>query len=43
MIKVEKLTKIYGKGEIAVRALHEVSFSVKAGDFVAIMGPSGSG
>ena len=43
MIKVEKLTKIYGKGEIAVRALHEVSFSVTAGDFVAIMGPSGSG
>lgn len=43
MIKVENLTKIYGKGEIAVKALNEVSFSVKEGEFVAIMGPSGSG
>ena len=43
MIQAEKITKIYGKGEIAVRALNEVSFSVKEGEFVAIMGPSGSG
>ena len=43
MIKAENITKIYGKGEIAVRALHEVSFSVEEGEFVAIMGPSGSG
>lgn len=43
MIIVDKLTKIYGKGEIAVKALNEISFSVKEGEFVAIMGPSGSG
>ena len=43
MIKVEKLTKVYGKGEIAVTALNQVSFSVGEGEFVAVMGPSGSG
>ncbi len=43
MIKVDDLTKVYGKGEIAVEALKKVSFSVKEGEFVAIMGPSGSG
>jgi len=43
MIKVDNLTKVYGKGEIAVEALKKVSFTVKEGEFVAIMGPSGSG
>ncbi|MFP4015913.1 MAG: ABC transporter ATP-binding protein [Halanaerobiales bacterium] len=43
MIKVENLTKIYGKGEIAVEALKSVSFTVEEGEFVAVMGPSGSG
>ncbi len=43
MIEVKKLSKIYGKGEIAVKALDHISFQVKAGEFVAIMGPSGSG
>lgn len=43
MIKVDNLTKIYGSGEIAVEALKQVSFTVKEGEFVAIMGPSGSG
>ena len=43
MIKIEKLSKIYGEGEIAVRALDNISFEVKTGEFVAIMGPSGSG
>ncbi len=43
MIKIMNLDKIYGKGEIAVKALKDVSLSVKAGDFVAVMGPSGSG
>ena len=43
ILKVEKLTKVYGKGENEVRALNGVSFSVEKGDFVAIIGPSGSG
>lgn len=43
ILKVENLTKVYGKGENEVRALSGVSFSVEKGDFVAIIGPSGSG
>lgn len=43
MIQVEHLSKVYGKGENEVAALNDVSFSVKKGEFVAIIGPSGSG
>lgn len=43
ILTVENLTKIYGKNENAVHALDGVSFSVKKGEFVAIIGPSGSG
>ena len=43
ILKVENLTKVYGKGENGVRALNGVSFSIEKGDFVAIIGPSGSG
>ena len=43
MIAVNNLSKIYGKGEIAVKALDNISFQVKEGEFVAVMGPSGSG
>lgn len=43
ILKIENLTKIYGKGETAVKALDNVSFSVPKGQFVAIVGPSGSG
>ena len=43
VIKTSNLTKVYGKGEIAVHALRGVSTVVEAGEFVAIMGPSGSG
>ena len=43
ILKVENLTKIYGKGENSFKALDNVSFSVKRGQFVAIVGPSGSG
>lgn len=42
-LRVENLTKVYGKGENEVRALDGVSFSVEKGEFVAIIGPSGSG
>lgn len=43
ILRVEHLTKIYGQNENEVRALDDVSFSVKKGQFVAIIGPSGSG
>lgn len=43
MIRVEHLSKVYGKGENEVIALKDISFSVKKGEFVAIIGPSGSG
>ncbi|WP_186577895.1 ABC transporter ATP-binding protein [Aquibacillus kalidii] len=43
ILKIENLSKEYGKGETAVKALDNVSFSVKKGEFVAIIGPSGSG
>jgi len=43
ILEVKNLSKIYGKGETAVRALDNVSFSVKKGEFVYIIGPSGSG
>ena len=42
ILKVENLTKVYGKGENEVRALNGVSFSVEKGDFVAIIWLSGS-
>ncbi len=43
ILKIEHLSKIYGTGESAVKALGNVSFSVQKGQFVAIIGPSGSG
>lgn len=43
ILRVENLTKVYGKGENEVRALDGVSFSVEKGEFVAIIGSSGSG
>ncbi len=43
LLKMEHLTKIYGKGENEVRALDDVSFTVPKGQMLAIIGPSGSG
>lgn len=43
ILRAEHLSKVYGRGENAVRALDDVSFSVEKGQFAAIIGPSGSG
>ena len=43
MIEVERLSKVYEMGEQKVSALAGVDFTIKKGEFVAIMGPSGSG
>ncbi len=43
ILQANDLTKIYGSGENAVHALDGVNFSVKKGEFVAVVGTSGSG
>ncbi|AJG98806.1 peptide ABC transporter ATP-binding protein [Clostridium beijerinckii] len=43
ILRIEHLSKVYGIGDTAVKALNDVSFSVEKGEFVAIIGPSGSG
>lgn len=43
VIEVNKLQRFYKDGEMTVKALNEVSFKIKMGEFVAIMGPSGCG
>ncbi|MFA6146267.1 MAG: ABC transporter ATP-binding protein [Patescibacteria group bacterium] len=43
MIECKNISKIYQVGEFETAALQKVSFTIKDGEFVAIMGPSGSG
>ncbi len=43
ILKVQKLCKTYGTGEVKVNALKDVSFSLEKGEFVAVVGESGSG
>lgn len=43
IIQTVNLTKVYGMGEISVRALDGVNIRIDQGEFIAIMGPSGSG
>ena len=43
ILKVEHLTKKYGKNENEVIAVNDMSFSVESGEFIAIVGSSGSG
>lgn len=42
-IKVENLSKTYGKGTNLVQAINQVSFAFELGEFVVVLGPSGSG
>jgi putative ABC transport system ATP-binding protein len=43
LVRIEKLTKTFGSGEAAVRALADVDLAVAAGEVVGLRGPSGSG
>lgn len=43
ILKVQKLCKTYGTGEVKVNALKNVSFSLEKGEFIAVVGESGSG
>jgi len=43
MIEVKNIVKIYQTGSVGFQALSGVNFTIKDGEFVAIMGPSGSG
>ena len=43
ILRVENLSKIYGKGQTQVKALDNVSFKVDKGEFVFVVGSSGSG
>ncbi len=43
LIELRSLTKTYGRGDAAFKALRGVNLSIQSGEFVAVMGPSGSG
>jgi putative ABC transport system ATP-binding protein len=43
LIRLQDVSKIYGRGESAVRAVDRVNLSVRAGELVLILGPSGAG
>jgi putative ABC transport system ATP-binding protein len=42
-VRLDSVTKVYGRGDGAVTALSDVSVSIPGGTFTAVMGPSGSG
>ncbi|MCI5901298.1 MAG: ABC transporter ATP-binding protein [Blautia sp.] len=42
-VKLDKVSKIYGSGEVKIVAVDEISFQIAEGEFVVIVGPSGAG
>lgn len=42
-VKLENITKIYHMGEVEIRAVDGINFSIQKGEFVVIVGPSGAG
>ncbi|MGD8960710.1 MAG: ABC transporter ATP-binding protein [Desulfobacteraceae bacterium] len=43
LIQLQKVTRVYGRGQAAMRALDGIDLGIRRGEFVAVMGPSGSG
>ena len=43
IVRTENLSKTYGSGENLVRAIDDVNLKIEKGEFIAIVGPSGSG
>jgi putative ABC transport system ATP-binding protein len=43
LIRLEDVSKVYGRGPVEVQALRHVRLRIASGEFVAVMGPSGSG
>lgn len=43
ILKIEKLSKVYGEGEAKTVAIDNISLEVQKGEFIAIIGASGSG
>lgn len=42
-VKLDKVSKIYGKGDVQIKAVDEISFGIARGEFVVVVGPSGAG
>lgn len=42
-VKLQDITKIYKMGEVEIRAVDNISFTINKGEFVVIVGPSGAG
>lgn len=42
-VTLEQVTKVYGKGEVQIKAVDSIDFSIEKGEFVIIVGPSGAG
>lgn len=42
-VRLEQITKVYGKGDVQIKAVDGIDFSIEKGEFVVIVGPSGAG